>query len=390
MIDAHADLYALFDTLDPDRRRRWRALRDFLETEVAPRADADWLAGRFPHDLVPRFAALAETVFHPEGFTWPPADPLFAGLIKLELGRVDPSLASFFGVHVGLATASVHLLGSDAQRARWVGPMSRFERIGSFALSEPGSGSDAAQGLRCTARREGEDWVLDGEKKWSGNATFADVIVVVARTETPGELVGFLVEPGTPGLAIDRIDDKIAKRAVENVVIRLEGCRLPESARLPGLRRFGDVAKALAIGRYAVAWEATGVAIGAYEAAHRYAMRREQFGRPIASFQLVQDKLVRMLAEITSMLCVCFRLAALAEQGPLDAARPAMAKVICAGGMRRVVALARELLGGNGILLEHGVARLFADAEAIYSYEGTQDVNTLIVGRHLTGISAFV
>ena len=384
----HSDLYALFDTLTPDQRERWQAMRSYLDTHIAPLADAAWLEGRFPPEAVAHFQQLAP-LFVSEGFVWPPADPLLAGLAKLELGRVDPSMASFFGVHWGLATSCIAALGSEAQKARWLEPMARFEAIGSFALSEPGSGSDAAVGLTCTARREGDHWVLDGQKKWSGNATFADVTVVVARGEGRA-MHGFLLEPGTPGFHVQRIDDKIAKRAVENVVITLDGCRLPEAARLPGLTSFRDVARTLAFGRYAVAWEATGIALGAYEAAHRYAAERQQFGRPIASFQLVQDKLVRMLAELTSMLCVCFRLAELAAEGPLDAARPALAKVICAGGMRRVVALAREVLGGNGILLEHGVARLFADAEAVYSYEGTQDVNTLIVGRAITGHNAFV
>lgn len=384
-----SDLYGLFDTLTDDQRTRWLALRQFLDEEIAPIADAAWLDGHFPMHVVEKFAGIHQLLI-PDGFSWPPADPLFAGLIKLELGRVDPSMASFFGVHWGLATASIEVLGSDEQRARWVGPMSRFEQIGSFALSEPGSGSDAAVGLTAHARKDGDGWVLTGQKKWSGNATFADVTVIIGRTDTPGQVLGFLVEKGTPGFELERIDDKIAKRAVENVVITLNDVRLPESARLPKLNRFKDVAKALAIGRFAVAWEATGIAMGAFEAAHRYAMERHQFGKPIASYQLVQDKLVRMAAEITSMQCVCFRLAEVARTQGLDAARPALAKVICAGGMRRVVALARELLGGNGICLEYGVARHFADAEAVYSYEGTQDMNTLIVGRALTGISAFV
>jgi glutaryl-CoA dehydrogenase len=388
-MNPNPDLYDLFGDLRPDQRERWQRLRAFLEAEVRPIADEAWLEGRFPRHLIARFADLAEPVLHPGGFCWPPADPLFMGLVKLELGRVDPSLASFFGVHYGLAAASVALLGSDAQRAAWLPPLASFQKIGSFALSEPEVGSDAAQGLRCLAEPVDGGWALTGQKKWSGNAPFADVLVIIARGPAPGQTLGFLVEPGQPGLRLEPLGGKIAKRAVENVVITLDRCWVPESARLTGLHHFRDVARALAVGRYAVAWEATGVALGAYEAAHRYVLERQQFGRPLASFQLVQDKLVRMMAELTSMLAVCFRLAEVVARDGFDAARPALAKVICAGGMRRVVALARELLGGNGILLEHGVARLFADAEAIYSYEGTQDMNTLIVGRHLTGIAAF-
>jgi glutaryl-CoA dehydrogenase len=381
-----SDLYAHFDTLTDDQRTRWLHMRGVLEARIRPIADAAWLQGRFPMEAIQVFQDLAPTL-NPGDFAWPPEDPLFAGLIKLELGRIDPSMASFFGVHWGLATSSIQKMGSDAQRERWIGPMSRFEAIGSFALSEPLSGSDASTGLRCTARREGDTWVLNGQKKWSGNAPFADVIVIVAKTDKG--MAGFLLTPNTPGLSMTSLDDKIAKRAVENVVITLDDCRVSEGDRLPGLRSFRDVATTLAFGRYAVAWEATGIAMGAYEAALQYCTERQQFGRPIASYQLVQDKLVRMLAELTAMQCLVFRLAELAKD-PLDATRPALAKVVCAGGMRRVVALARELLGGNGICLEHGVARLFADAEAVYSYEGTQDVNTLLVGRAITGHNAFV
>lgn len=385
-----SDLFSLWEDLDADQTRRIQSLRSVLRERVAPIADEAWLAGRCPDELRSAMADIAGSVLFPGGFAWPPPDPLFAGLVKLELGRVDASAASFYGVHVGLAMACIQVFGSNAQRERWIGPMTRFDQIGSFSLSEPLVGSDAARGLRCMARRDGTDWILNGAKKWSGNAPIAAVHVILARTEVEGELHGFLVERDAPGLHVERIEDKIAKRSAENANITLDHCRVADHARLPGIRCFGDVARALAIGRFVVAFEATGIAMGAYETAHAYAMAREQFGRPIAGFQLVQDKLVRMLAELTSMQCLCFRMAKLAGGGELEAALPALAKVVCAGGLRRIVALAREILGGNGILLEHGVARHFADAEAVYSYEGTQDINTLIVGRHITGMSAFV
>jgi glutaryl-CoA dehydrogenase len=383
------DFYAVMDELTPAQRAAWDDLRALATDVIDPVADRAWLEGRFPMEVIPAFGRYAEKHLAADGYQWPPADPVRMGLVKLELGRRDPSMASFFAVHWGLAMSSIHAFGSPEQHDRWIGPMTRFEKIGSFALSEPEVGSDAARGLRCVATPERGGWRLDGQKKWSGNATFADVIVVIANA---GERAvhGFLLEPGTPGLHIARIDDKIAKRSVENVVITLDGCWVPESARLPKLASFGAVAQTLAMGRFAVAWEACGIAMGAYEAAHRYAMGRQQFGKPIAGFQLVQAKLVDMLQEITASQCLLMQLGRLAERGALDAGRASLAKVQCAGAMRRVVATAREVLGGNGILLEYGVAKLFADAEAVYSYEGTQDMNTLIVGKHITGLSAFV
>ena len=380
------DFYAAFADLTPAQRAAWSDLQAVM-AELGPTLDAAWLAGTFPLEAIPPLGAFVQEHLGP--YSWPPADPWLMGLVKLELGRTDPSMASFFAVHWGLTMSCIAAFGSDDQRARWLPRMSRFEAIGSFALSEPLVGSDAARGLRCTATPTDGGWELSGQKKWAGNATLADVLVILARGPE-GEVLGFLLEPGTPGLHISRIEDKIAKRSVENVVITLDRCVIPEAARLPGLHHFKQVAATLGVGRFAVAWEATGIAMGAYEAALRYTRSREQFGRPIAGFQLVQDKLVRMLSEITAMQCLLAQLTRLAAEGKLDASRAALAKLTCAGGMRRVVALAREVLGGNGILVEHGVAKLFADAEAVYSYEGTQEMNTLIVGRAITGIAAFV
>lgn len=383
------DQLRLFETLEPALDRRLRALREMLARDVAPTANAAWLAGRTPEAWAPAFGAIARDVLFGGDFAWPPPSPLWAGLVKLELGRADASAATFYGVHVGLAMASLQVFGTEAQRARWIPPMERFEAIGSFSLSEPDAGSDVARGLGCRATRKGDGWVLDGVKKWSGNAPIADVHVIFARTDEDRGIGAFLVERGAPGLTVEPIEDKISKRAVENAIVTLEGCRVAEDARLPGVATFRDVARALSIGRFTVAFEATGLAMAAFETARTYALEREQFGRPIASFQLVQDKLVRMAAEITAMQSTCFGMAELAETSELDPSIPALGKVVCAGGMRRVVALGRELLGGNGILLSGGLARTFADAEAVYSYEGTQDINTLIAGRALTGISAF-
>jgi glutaryl-CoA dehydrogenase len=241
--------------------------------------------------------------------------------------------------------------------------------------------------LETSARRDGDDWVLDGRKRWIGNASFADAVLVWARRED-GEVGGFIVEKGTPGFDARVMTGKTALRAVWQADITLDGVRVPDSNRLPGCERFADVAKVLTLTRYTVAWRALGVALGAYEHALAYASERRQFGQPLASYQLVQDKLSRMAAEITAMQLLCLRLSDLQESGRLTPAMASLAKMNHAAKARAVVADARDILGGNGILLENHVARHHADMEAVFTFEGTDSIQSLIVGRQLTGISA--
>jgi glutaryl-CoA dehydrogenase len=268
--------------------------------------------------------------------------------------------------------------------------MARFEKIGAFGLTEPEVGSGAARGLKTTARREGDDWVLDGQKKWIGNAPFADVTVIWAHDVADGQVKGFLVEQGTPGVSVETLGDKIALRVVQNGLISLDGARVPESHRLEKATSFRATADVLRMTRAGVAWQAVGCALGAYEIALAYAGRRHQFGRPIASFQLIQDLLVKMLGNVTASQCLLVRLAQLQDEGVMEDHHASLAKAFCTVRMRETVGWARELLGGNGILLEENVGRFVADAEAIYSYEGTREMNTLIVGRAITGHSAFL
>lgn len=380
-----SDFFATLDALTPAERERRAQLRAFLDAEVRPEAAAWWERALFPRQMLPRLGAVAEALF-PDGDA---VRPLFYGVVKLELGRADPSLASVFSVHWGLARGAVARFGSPEQRDRWLAPMRRFEAVGAFALTEPDVGSAVATELATTARRTQDGWRLDGAKRWIGNAPYADVLVVFARDVDDGAVKAFLVERGAPGLAIETMRGKIAKRAIENGDVVLDGVFVPEDARLPGVNTFRDVAAHLAHGRVSVAWEAAGIALGAYEAARAYALERRQFGRPIAGFQLVQDRLVDMLGRLTSMECLLAQLATLEEGGGLTAARASLAKRVCAEHMRAVVADARALMGGNGLLLENHVARLFADAEAVYTYEGTHEIVTLVVGRAITGISAF-
>jgi len=267
--------------------------------------------------------------------------------------------------------------------------MARLEKIGAFALTEPDVGSGAAGGLTTTARRDGDVWVLNGQKKWIGNATFADHVIVWARDVDGGQVKGFVVHKDAEGFSPAKIHDKIALRVVQNALITLDNVRVPEEDRLQLAESFRDTAKVLRLTRAGVAWMATGCARGAYEHALNYARERYQFGKPIASFQLVQDLLVKMLSNVTASACMCMRLSQLQQQGKAKDHHSAMAKAFCTVRMRETVGYARELLGGNGILLDHQVGRFVADAEAIYSYEGTREMNTLIVGRAITGLSAF-
>ncbi|MEU3168292.1 acyl-CoA dehydrogenase family protein [Streptosporangium sp. NPDC006930] len=382
------DFYDYFDLLEEHEKEIVLRVREFMAREVAPIANEAWTNSRFPHELVPGFAKLDIA-----GLSYRGARSLLTGFVVLEMNRVDPSMGTFFGVHNGLAMGSVDRLGSEEQRERWLAPMAAMEKIGAFALTEPEGGSDVAAGLRTTARREGDMWVLNGAKRWIGNATFADLIVVWAKDETDGAdgaVKGFVVEKGTPGFAATKIENKIALRTVQNADITLTNCLVPEINRLQKANGFRDTGAILRQTRGGVAWQAVGCMMGAYELALEYAGTREQFGRPIAGFQLVQDLLVRMLGNITCSLGMVVRLAQLQDAGVYRDEHSAMAKAFCTARMREAVGWAREILGGNGIDLDYDVGRFVADSEAIYSYEGTREINTLIVGRAITGIGAFV
>jgi glutaryl-CoA dehydrogenase len=384
-----ADFYHLELLLDDAERDLLHRVRTFMEKEVAPVINRYWVAAQFPHELVPGLRDLGIAGLPYRGYGCGGARPLLDGLVALELARTDPSIATFMGVHGGLAMGSIYVCGSDEQRERWLPAMARMEKIGAFGLTEPDVGSGAARGLTTTARRDGDAWVLRGQKNWIGNATFADLIVIWAKDVEDGQVKGFVVEKGAPGLSTEKLQDKIALRVVQNARITLDDVRVPEADRLANARSFRDTAEVLRLTRAGVAWMAVGCGRGAYEHALAYATRREQFGRPIAGFQLVQDLLVRMLANITSSAALCSQLATLQEAGRARDEHSALAKAFCTVRMRETVGWARELMGGNGILLEYNVGRFVADAEAIYSYEGTREMNTLIVGRTITGLSAF-
>jgi glutaryl-CoA dehydrogenase len=376
------DLYAFEDLLSEDEAAVVHRVRDFLAAEVAPIANEQWSRAAFPTQLIKRYAEL--------DIAGEPGSSLLNGWLALEMARVDASMATFYGVHSGLAMGSIRTCGSPSQQERWLPAMAAFDQVGAFALTEPTGGSDVAAGLRTTARRDGDTWVLNGQKRWIGNATFADLIVVWARDLEDNQVKGFVVPGDAPGFTATKIENKIALRTVQNADITLTDVRVPEADRLQNANSFKDTAKVLRATRSGVAWEAVGVMLAAYEIALDYAKEREQFGRPIAAFQLVQDLLVRMAGNVTASLGMCVRLAQLQDAGRYRDEHSALAKAYCTTRMREVAGWARELLAGNGIVLDYNIGRFVADAEAIYSYEGTREINTLIVGRAITGESAFV
>ncbi|MCF6509035.1 acyl-CoA dehydrogenase [Blastococcus sp. MG754426] len=385
-----SDFYDLEALLDEDDRALLHRVRTFMDEQVTPIINEYWTRAEFPRQLIPAMAGLGIAGVSLQGYGCPGRSSLVDGMIAMELSKGDPSISTFMGVHGGLAMGSIHLCGSEEQKERWLPAMARMELIGAFGLTEPEHGSDVARGLRTTARRDGDSWVLDGEKKWIGNASFADLVIIWARDVETDRVLGFVVEQGTPGFTTVDLKDKIALRAVQNAHITLEGVRVPEANRLQEAHSFRATADVLRMTRAGVAWSAVGCSRGAYEHALRYALEREQFGQPIVEFQLVQDLLVRMLGNITASAAMCARLSQLQMAGTMTDEHASLAKAFCTMRMRETVGWARELMGGNGILLENHVGRFVADAEAIYSYEGTREVNTLIVGRGVTGASAIV
>jgi glutaryl-CoA dehydrogenase len=384
------DFYKVSHLVDAADQALLGRVRAFAEQKVAPIINQHWGRAEFPFELISDYGALGIAGAPYSGFGCLGKSPLVDGLMMMELARIDCSIATFHGVHSGLAMGSIYLCGSDEQKQRWLPAMHRAEKIGAFGLTEPDVGSGAARGLTTTAQRRGKGWSLNGQKRWIGNATFADLTIIWARDVDDDQVKAFVVEKGTAGFSTEKMKHKMALRVVQNATISLQNCRVSDENRLANARTFKDTAAVLRMTRAGVAWEAVGCAQGAYEHALQYASQREQFGRPIAGFQLVQDLLVRMLSNVTASQCMALRLSQLQDAGVMSEEHASLAKAFCTVRARETVGWARELLGGNGILLDHDVARFVADAEAIYSYEGTREINSLVVGRAITGISAFV
>lgn len=384
------DYYQLARFLNDGERQKQLEVREFMNEHVKPIANEYWNRAEFPMHLIPKMAELNIAGLTYEGYDSPMGSYLLEGFITMEMARVDTSISTFFGVQSGLAMGSIYFCGSEEQKWKWLPAMQKMEKIGAFGLTEPNVGSAVAGGLETRCRKEGDKWILNGQKKWIGNATFADIIIIWAQDEEDHQVKGFIVEKDNPGFKAEKQKNKMALRTVQNALITLTDCEISEENRLQNCNSFKDTAKVLRATRAGVAWQAVGCARGAYQLALEYAMQRKQFGKPIASFQLVQELLVHMLTDLTSIQTLAFHLSRLQDDGRMTDEQASLAKVACSKHTREIVGHAREIFGGNGILLENSIARFVADAEAIYTYEGTKEVNSLIVGRDITGISSFV
>jgi glutaryl-CoA dehydrogenase len=382
------DYFLLKAELTADERDYLTRTRRFVEEEVIPQINPYWERAEVPLDLCRRLGELGLVGDGLEGYGCPPMSATAAGLIAMELNRGDGSVGTFLAVQAGLAMRSIHMHGSEEHKQRWLPAMARCEKLGAFALTEPRHGSDSVS-LETEARRDGDEYVINGAKRWIGNGSMADVVVLWARDVEDMQVKGFLVEKGTSGYDGRPIAGKGSLRALWQADIDLTDVRVPVENRLPGANSFKDTAKVLKATRASCAWSALGHAVAGYDAALNYAAQRTQFGKPLARFQIVQEKLVRMLCEITAMQLYCQRIGHLDDTDEMSDTIAALGKLNNTVRAREVLAEARNLLGGNGILLEHNVIRHFTDIESIYTFEGTEAIQTLIVGRDITGLSAF-
>ncbi len=386
-----SDFYGFESRLTAPELEKLVALREFLDTTVRPVANGLWERGEMFGPEVHQ--GLADLGIY--GLAWEETRPfensaVFRGWVALELARVDASVATLVGVQNGLAMGAIAQCGSPEQRAEWLPRLASAELLGAFGLTEPLSGSDSAQGLRTVARRDGDNWILNGAKRWIGNGSIGDVTVIWAKDADDGQVKGFIVPQDSPGYEASAIAGKGSLRIIQNADITLTDVVVPESHRLQNANSFRDTAAVLRLTRAEVAWAAVGNSIQAYEAAVAYAKERVQFGKPIASHQLIQELLAKSLGNITASIAMVTRVSEMLDEGTQGDQHSALAKEFTTSRMRETVAWCREALGGNGIVLDYGAMRPFADAEALYSYEGTREMNTLIVGRAITGKAAFV
>jgi alkylation response protein AidB-like acyl-CoA dehydrogenase len=387
----NADFYQLIELLTPEEKAVVTKVRTYMQAKVQPVINKYWSDDAFPFELLPSFKEIGIGGLGYEGYGCAGGSQKLYGFVTMEIARTDASFCTFWGVHSGLAMGSIYLDGSEEQKQKWLPQMARYEKIGCFGLTEPLVGSGASGGLTTTAKREGDTWILNGQKRWIGNSTWCDVSIIWARDLADKQVKGFIVEnKSTPGFSVEKIEHKIALKVVQNGQITLKDVRVPEANRLQGGNSFRDTARVLRMTRYMVGWASTGIQMGAFEATLKYAQERLQFGKPIASFQLIQDLLSKMLANLTACQCLMLRLAQLDDEGKLDDHHAALAKAFCTAKSRETVSWGREILGGNGIVADYNLARFFADAEALYSYEGTYQMQNLIVGKAITGRGAFV
>lgn len=388
----NTDYYAAFSDIPAADRAAWERAQVFIDSLGTRMQDA-WDAAEYPLDVVAEMGAhdlFADGIAHPDLTA---LSPLAAGLINMEISRGDGSLGTVLAVQGGLALRTLALFGSPQQQETYLRPLANATVLGSFALTEPDHGSDSVS-LETVARRDGDEWVIRGAKKWIGNGASGGITFVWARVDDAdapehGAVRCFLVEQDTPGYHADVIRGKAALRAIYQAHITLDDVRVPANAVLPGARSFKDASVVLYSTRSGVAWSALGHATACYDAALQYSTQRIQFGKPLAKFQLIQERLTHMLEDLTAMQLYCRWMADLETRGELRPPQASLAKFHNTRAARRIAATARDMLGGNGILLENAVMQHMNDIEAIHTYEGTESVQTLLIGRDITGMSAF-
>jgi glutaryl-CoA dehydrogenase len=393
--DTNSDYFRLDDELTADEISVRDTVRAFAEQRVLPIINEYWEKAEFPYELLPGLAELGIIGTTIRGYGCPGMSRKAAGMVAREMARVDGSINTFLGVHSNLCMGALNLLGSPEQKERWLPPLARIEKTGAFAfaLTEPDHGSDSVA-LETSARREGDVWIINGHKRWIGNGDAADVVVLFARNVEDGKVNAFVVEKDAhgnhpTGYNPTVITGKIGKRAILQADIVIADMRIPEENRLVECHSFADVSRVLQATRGGAAWEAVGHAMACFEIAADYASKRVQFGNPIAGYQLVQSRLANMLSELTAMQLMCNRMAELADKDALTNAMASMVKMATAQKGKWICNEARELLAGNGLLLENHVARHMTDMEVVSTYEGTDSIQALLVGRDITGISAF-
>ncbi|KAH7514642.1 hypothetical protein FEM48_Zijuj11G0111000 [Ziziphus jujuba var. spinosa] len=384
-----SDYYQFDDLLTPEEKDVRLRVRECMEKEVAPIMAEYWEKAKFPFHIIPKLGALRIAGGTIKGYGCPGLSITASAVASAEVARVDASCSTFVLVHSSLAMLTiVALCGSEAQKQKYLPSLAEFKTVACWALTEPDYGSDASA-LRTTATKVEGGWILDGQKRWIGNSTFADVLVIFARNTTTNQINGFIVKKNAPGLTATKIENKIGLRIVQNGDILLKKAFIPDEDRLPGVNSFQDTNKVLAVSRIMVAWQPIGISMGVYDMCHRYLKERKQFGAPLAAFQLNQEKLVRMLGNVQAMTLVGWRLCKLYENGKMTPGHASLGKSWISLKARETVALGRELLGGNGILADFLIAKAFCDLEPIYTYEGTYDINSLVTGREITGVASF-
>jgi glutaryl-CoA dehydrogenase len=381
------DYYGIDGLLGDEERMIRDAVRDWVEAEFLPVIVEHHRAGTFPMEVVPKLGELGVFGATLKGYGCAGLNNVAYGLIMQELERGDSGLRSFASVQSGLVMYPIHRYGSDAQKDRWLPELQRGAAIGCFGLTEPDHGSDPG-GMKTRAVRKGDQYVLNGTKLWITNGSVADVAVVWAKGDD-GEIGGYLVERSTPGFSTLDIHGKFSMRASLTSELSFQDCRIPLANRLPGATGIRGPLACLTQARYGIAWGAVGAAMACYDWALQYAQTRVQFGKPIAAFQLVQRKLVAMLTGITKAQLLCLQLGRLKDAGSMRPQQVSMAKMNNVSMALETARMARDILGAAGIVDEHPVIRHMLNLETVFTYEGTHDIHTLIIGRDVTGLDAF-